>query len=140
MATGSWSIRRATKANTSIDGPVEPLHVLDDEDDRVPTGVVAQQGEERQRHEVGIAHLLVGEAERGTDGIALRRRELIGRADDRSQELVQAGEGHLGLGLDGRRSEHRAPVELGAVGHRRQQRRLPDARVADHRTGAAAFA
>ena len=67
-------------------------------------------------------------AEGDAEGVRLRRRELIGMAQHRTQELVQRGVGQRGLGLRGGGVQH--PHASRPLPRLVQQRRFPDAGLA----------
>ena len=69
---------------------------------------------------------------------ALGWRQVIGAAEDRPQELVQAGEGQVRLGLHAGRAQDGHPAGLRARGGLREQRGLADPGLAaDHQRATA---
>ena len=119
--------------------PVEPLRVLDEEEQR-PLGLgFRQQPEGRQSDQERIRGVAVGEADRRLEGAALRFGQAVARLEKRKQQLVQPGEGESRLGRHARRGDHRH-VPL-ACSHRGslEQRGLPDPGLAAHDERAAAL-
>ena len=115
---------------------VEPVRVVDDAQQRLRLGRRGEQAEHRHRDEEAILHALGRQPERAAQRGGLHVGQLGGAVQHRPQELVQAGEGQLGLGLDAGPGEHAHPV--GARQRVLQQRGLADARVAAQHQDAAA--
>jgi hypothetical protein len=111
-------------------GPVEPLRIVDQADQRPIPGHLGQQAQDREADEEAIGRIAAAQAERGAQCIALGTRQALESIHDRPAQLVQAGEGQLHLRLRARRAHHLAAGGLGI--QVRQQRRLADARLAPH--------
>ncbi len=113
---------------------VDPVHVVH-EDGQRPVG--RRLDENRQRadadgEEVGVA---LPERERRLERAGLCRREAVDEVEDGMQQLVEAGERDLRLGLDAGHAQATHPGGRRAGGM--HERRLADPRVADEEQGAA---
>ena len=80
-------------------GLVDPLRVVDAHEHGVGLRELGQQGQQRDPDGQRVRRLGVVR-ERAVEGIGLRVGEARELADRRSQQLGEAGEGELGLGLD----------------------------------------
>ena len=115
---------------------VEPLDVVRHDEDR-PGGrhlhhqvEGGESGQERLRRRA-----LLG-TERAQECASLRGPEGVDGVEHGSEQLVQAGEGKLGLGLDAGRRQDGASRGPRLIGGRMQQRGLADARLTrDHDRG-----
>jgi hypothetical protein len=111
-------------------GPVEPLGVVDQADERPVAGGLGQQPQQGQADVEPVRRLPGGEAERGAERIPLGLRQVVQAAQHRGAQLLQPGERQLHLGLDPRRPGDPAP------GRRPdevvEQSGLADARLAPH--------
>ena len=99
-------------------GFVQPLHVVGHHHHGTRGCGVAEQGEGGQADEEDPRGGFLGEPERGGQGLALRGRQtvVLGQAlavDQRCEQLVQAGEGQPGLGLQTGRVQHQVAPRLG---------------------------
>ena len=84
-------------------GPVEPVRVVHDADQRPLAGDLRQQAQDGQAHREAIRCVPVPQAERDGEGVALWTRQAIEAVQERRAQLVQPGERELHLGLDARR-------------------------------------
>ena len=136
---GSDSTLRPINASTSAVGPVEPLSVLDDQNDgRVCRGL-AQQLERGKRDQEQVRGGGVGHAERDHDRVALKRWKVISVSKHRPQELVQARERKVRFGLNACRAHDQHPAIGGEAARMGQKRRLPNTGVASHDQRCAPF-
>ncbi len=118
---------------------VEPLHVVDQADERRLLSDVGEQAEDRQSHEEPVRGSSRAEAEGGLQGRSLRIGEVSEVIEERRAQLVQPPEGQLHLGLDSGRAHHSAALR--AVGRVLQQRGLADTGLApQHQDRAVAVA
>ena len=111
-------------------GGVEPVRVLDGEQHRGVGGGVADQLQrgERDAEEVwrrGAAH-----PEGGLHRFAVRGGQRVEVVEDRQQQLVQARERQVRLGLHAGGAEHPHAAAGRAARRLPEQRRLPDPRLA----------
>ena len=111
---------------------VEPLEIVDGDDDEPRLRKHAQHAEEPQRHGALVdgrsgRHL---EQERGAQRLRLGRRQLLERVMRRREKVADAGVGELRLRLERARSEERAALGLSALGSGAPQRRLAHACLA----------
>ena len=83
-------------------GPVQPVLVVDDADQRVFAGRLGEQAEHGQADQEPVRRRPGAEPERGTQRLVLRGRQAPGPAQQRGAQLVQAGEGQLHLRLHAR--------------------------------------
>ncbi len=108
--------------------PVEPLDVVDHHQHRRRLGEHVEQPERRRAHQIALGTGGLGQPERAAEGSRLRARQAVECAEHGTQQLVQAAEGDLDLGLDAARPQHD-----GIAGGRHrviEQRALADARFA----------
>ena len=115
---------------------VEPVGVVDHAQQRLVVGHGREQAQHGDRDEEAVLDALGGQPEGAAQGRGLDVGELVGEVEDRPQQLVQAGERQLGLGLDAGAGEHAHPVR--ARQRALQQRGLADPRVAAQHEHAAA--
>jgi hypothetical protein len=114
-------------------GPVQPLSLVDQPQHRPVLGRLGQQAEHRHRDQEPVLRLLPtrgAEAEGATEGLRLRPGQAPDQLQQRAEQLVQGGEGQLGLGLDPAGPQHGHPV--GPPGGMVEQRRLADAGLPAH--------
>ena len=121
---------------------VEPLNVIDGDEQRTIRGVLTESAQDRDgnRPLVGRRALRSFEQERDTEGVGLRRRERVEElVQPFVQQVAEACKGESGLGCGGSSLED-AVVELPSLVHAGlPEGGLPDAGVADEnqRSGAA---
>jgi hypothetical protein len=109
-------------------GPVQPLGIIDQAQQRPLLGGVGEQAEHRQADQEPVGLRPRTHPERRPERVALRRRQPPEAAQHRPAQLMQAGKGKLHLRLDpGRPGDPKAP---GALGRVTQQRCLSDSRFA----------
>ena len=104
--------------------PVEPLHVVGEDDDGALLRQRREQAERRRTDEVGLARGGRCEPERGLERRPLRSRQTAELAEHGAQQLVQPGEGDLDLRLDAAHAQHRGSARR--RGRVLEQRRLAD--------------
>ena len=107
---------------------VEPLGIVDEAQQGPLLGDVAQQPEHAESDPEAIVRGLARQGEGGAKRCRLRLRQPIDPVQQWPQQLVQAGERELGLGLDPGRAQHGHAMR--ALGHVREQGGLPDACLA----------
>jgi hypothetical protein len=109
-------------------GPVEPMCIIDQADERRLLSHLRQQSEHRQADQEAIRRLSGTQADCRAQRLALRVRQARQAAEHRRAEQMQAGERDLHLGLDPRGTGDSTPrrplVEI------LQQNGLADARFA----------
>jgi hypothetical protein len=88
---------------------VEPLRVVDEADDRSGRRRVREQRQHREADQEPLRMRAPTQAERGFEGLALRRRQSFAIGQQRRAELVQRRERQLHLCLDAIRAEHEPP-------------------------------
>ena len=76
---------------------IEPLCVVDDDQERAFFGRFRQEAERGETDEEGVRGGAHAQAERDGQGLALRRRQAIHQAKDRGEESLQGTEGELDL-------------------------------------------
>jgi hypothetical protein len=108
-------------------GPVQPLRVIDQADQRPTPGHLGQQAEHREAHQEPVGRGAVAQAERDAQRVALGWRQPFGVIKHRPAQLMQPGEGQLHLGLHAGRAGDAAPGRLAA--RVVEQCRLPHARL-----------
>jgi hypothetical protein len=109
---------------------VEPLRIVDHAEERLPLGSFRQQAENRQSDEEWTGRNATTQAERNTERLALRQREVIDQVEDRRTQLLQGCVVELHLPFDACGSND-AEVIAG-LGRAFEQRCLADTRVAVH--------
>jgi hypothetical protein len=115
---------------------VGPLHVVDDAEQRALLGDLAQQVEQSRRHQEPVAAVRGRDAQRRAERARPRCGQPVQPVQPRCQQLVERGEGQLGLRLHATGSQHlHAGQPLHRVG---EQRRLADPRLAQEDERAAA--
>ena len=111
---------------------VEPVQVVDDDQDRLSRGGVGQQGQRRQADEERLGGRPVGEAERRLQRRPLHLRQPTVAPAQRAQQFLQPAVGHVGLGVHPDRPQNaEAPCgrPLGGVV---EQGGLADPRLSPH--------
>ena len=103
---------------------VEPVGVVDDAQQRPLVGGGGEQAQHGDRDQEAVLDPLGRQPEGAAQRGGLHVGQLAGAVEHRPQQLVQAGEGQLGLGLDAGPREHAHPV--GAGQRPLQQRGLAD--------------
>ena len=93
-------------------GPVQPLLVVDQADQRPVPGRLRQQAQGREADQEPVRRRPGGLAERGPQGLPLRRRQPVQPAQHRRAQLVQPGEGQLHLRLHARRANQLASCRV----------------------------
>jgi hypothetical protein len=107
---------------------VQPVRVVDHAQQRLRVRGRREQAEDGHRDDEAVLHAVGRQPERAPQRGGLHVRQLVGPLEDRPQQLVQPGEGQLGLGLHAGPGEHAHPFR--ACHRMRQQRGLADSRVA----------
>ena len=110
---------------------VEPVRVVDDAQQRLRVGGRREQAQDRHRDEEAVLDALVRQPEGAPQRGALHVGQLAGAVEERPQQLMQPGEGQLGLGLDAGAGEH--PHAVRPRQRVLQQRGLADPGVAAQR-------
>jgi hypothetical protein len=119
-------------------GSVEPMRVLDHEEQRCPRCDLGQEIERGQGDEEGVRNGAVPEAEGGGEHLALGRRQERDVPPYRPQQLVQACELQARLRLDpGGPQDAQSRSGRGKHG---EQVRFPDPRLTPEHDGASALA
>ena len=107
--------------------PVEPVRVVNEQDDRVCVCGIADEPEGSHRYSERIGVDAGRQAERSLERHALRVGQEVEPTDDGEEELMQSGEPKFRLGLRSGRREHGGANALRLVTHVTKHRRLPDA-------------
>ena len=115
-------------------GPVQRLGVVDQAEQRPLFSHLGQQAEDAQLDQEP-ARLGVHQPERPPQGVGLGRGQPAQPVHDRPQQLLEAGEGELGLGPGARRAEY--PQVAGRLGRVGEQGALADPGLAPNHQGAA---
>ena len=114
---------------------VEPRRVVDRHEHGRALADRGQQAERRGVEREAVAGHRRPERERARERRPLRRRQRAQLGHDGAEQVGEAGERELGLGLDAARAQHRHPV--GGGDRVVEQRALADPRLAaDHERGA----
>jgi hypothetical protein len=114
---------------------IEPLGVVDQDQQRLTLARLGEQVECPEPDQEPIRRWAAGQAERGTQGVTLRCRDIVQAIQERRAQLLQTGVGEFHLGLDTGDLHH--PAVRGSPGQVVQQRGLPDAgRTAHHQCAA----
>ena len=111
-------------------GPVKPLRIVHQADQRLLLGGIAQETQHGQADQETIRCLAGLQAERRGQRVALRRGQRLEPVQQRRTQLVQPRIRKLHLGLDADRVEY--PAARRPLGHVLQQRRLAHTRLAAH--------
>jgi hypothetical protein len=120
---------------------LEPLGIVDDDEDRPLRRTIAEHAQARQRNQEEVRRpLVVAEAKSDTDGIALTGREVIDERHHRPLDRVHAGERQAYLRRCTRGAEHVHTAIRRQVRRPLDQCRPADARfAADQQRGAVVF-
>ena len=117
-------------------GLIQPLHVIDDAQQRTLLGGLCQQVQRRQRHQKRFRGLPGRQTQCHTQRLTLGFDQRVQAREHRRAKVVQPSEGQLHLRLDAHAPRH--PEARRPLGHVPQQRRLADPRLpAQHQHGAA---
>ena len=100
---------------------VQPVRVVDHDEDRCFGSADGEQLERGQGDEVGIRSGRLAHAERGEQRLALPAGQDTRPVEDRTEELMEPGERQSGLRLDARGREDLEAVGRRSRGERRQQ-------------------
>ena len=84
-------------------GPIQPLRVVDDAQQRTLLGHFGHQAEHGEADQEAIRRRPRGQAEDDPERVALRTRQPLEPIEQRRAQLMQAREGQLHLGLDAHR-------------------------------------
>jgi hypothetical protein len=109
-------------------GPVRPVGVVHQAQQRGVTRGVGQQREHGERHEEPVGCGRAGPAEHHVQRVGLGRRELVDPVQQRQQQPVHGREAEVGLRFDAGRAQH--PQAARPPGRVLEQRALADARLA----------
>ena len=85
-------------------GPIEPVRIVHDADQRSLPGHLRQQAQHGQAHREAIRRGPVPQAERRGERVALRTGQTLEPVQERCAQLMQRSERELHLGLNARRS------------------------------------
>ena len=116
--------------------PIEPVRILDDEQQRCLRLALGDHAERRQADQEDIGRIALGDAEGDVESPALRIRKSIQAVEEGQQELVEPPEGEPRLGLRPRRPSHRRASLARPIPGGLEQRRLPDSRLTTDHQGA----
>jgi hypothetical protein len=118
-------------------GPVKPMGVVEDHEDGELLCCLDEQGQRRGADDEGVRFAFL-ERKRRSEGLPLNRWDPREQLEHRAEQLVQARERELQLGLDSRRGEdpHVSRVAAGLC----EERGLAHAGVADDDQRSAASA
>jgi hypothetical protein len=112
---------------------VEPVRVLDEEEQRCVAGHVGQEIERCHGDPVVLRRDVVRQSERGVERVPLDRRQIGCAFAHRTQQLMQPGKGQVCLGLNASRGEHgHAPLARGPRGLGQQPRLADPGLAAKH--------
>ena len=112
-------------------GPVEPLHVVDGDDERRGARQGAQRGQGRERDGLLVRRRAgVGDEQRGLERAPLRGGEVLQRLGVRAEQVAERGVGEARLRLGGTRGDRPHARGLGSSDRRPPERRLADPRLA----------
>jgi hypothetical protein len=125
MTTRSTSRRRGGEEERLAAGGVEPLRVIDQAHHRRVLSRLGQRAERGDSHQEPVGTAGRVDADRRPQRAGVVVGETVQTVEHRPQQLVQGGEGQLGLGLSPPSTEnlHIADPAHGVL----QQRRLTDA-------------
>jgi len=105
-------------------GPIEPVRIVYDADQRSLPGHLRQQAQDGQAHREAIWRVPVPQVKRRGQRVALRPGKALEPVQERCAQLVQPSEREFHLGLDARRS--RDATSRRALQQVFQQRGLAD--------------
>ena len=108
---------------------VEPVSVLDDQQQRGIAGDFGDEVERGHGDPVVLRRRAARQSERGVERIPLDRRQLDCTLAYGPEQLMQPGKRQMRFRLHARRSEHRHPAVARRLRSERQQPRLADARL-----------
>ena len=112
-------------------GPVEPLHVVDGDDERRGARQGAQRGQGGERDGLLVRRRAgVGDEQRGLERAPLRGGEVVQRLGVGAEQVAERGVGEARLRLGGTRGDRPHARGLGASDRRPPERRLADPRLA----------
>ncbi len=111
-------------------GGVHPVQILADDEQRMPSRRVREQGERSHPGEEGRRRLTVPHAEGDIERVALRLRQLGNAVAQGAQQQVQTGEGRRGLVRSPGGAQHPHSLLAGATLELVDERGLADAGVA----------
>jgi hypothetical protein len=118
-------------------GAVHPLHVVDDRQHRGVLGRHGEQAERRGRHREPVSRHWRADRQRASEGGRLGAWQAVEMVEQRPEQIGQAGERQLGLGLDPLGPEQ--PHAGGPLHGVAEQRGLADAGLpANHQRAALA--
>jgi hypothetical protein len=109
-------------------GPIKPLDVIDDADQRMLLRRVGQQAEQGQSDQKSIWLRARAQPERGRHGVTLWRRQPSATVQQSRAQLMQAGERELHLPFGPKCAQD--PASLGALDGVLQERRFADSVLA----------
>lgn len=110
---------------------IDPLGVIDHQEQRCRFRQVREQGENRQTDEHAIGGLgAFVQPQDGPERGVLRRRQAVQVAEHRAEHPMETRESEVRLGLAADRSQHPPPLAPGVVGHEVEQYALADTGVA----------
>ena len=99
-AIGSACRRRATKTSASADAPSSQWASSTTHSSGCASAAAVSRLKHGHGDEEAVLDAIGGQPEGAAQGGGLDVGKLVGEVEDRPQQLVQAGEGQLGLGLD----------------------------------------
>ena len=111
-------------------GAIQPRQVVDDEQQGLLRGGLLQQGQDRAGHEELRGRRPFAQAQGHVQSPGVQRAQVGQLGEARVEELVEGGEGDVGLELRAGRPQQPDPGAGGDAGGPIQQRGLSDARVA----------
>ncbi|CAM5715955.1 hypothetical protein SCANM63S_03205 [Streptomyces canarius] len=117
-------------------GPVEPVDVVHDEQQRCVGRGPCQQIQGGERHQEHVVDGCVRDAERRLERVPLVVRQIADQGPEREDELVQSGERQQRLRLHADRGQHAVPALCAVPCRLLQERGLPDSGFAVHENGA----
>ena len=118
--------------------PVEPMRIVDDEQQRCPRRALGEHAEGRQTDQEGIGRIALGVAKSDVERPALRIRKVVQAIEERKQQPVEPPEGEPRLGLRRRRRHDRGASLVRPAPSRLEQSRLADSRLTTDHQGAPA--
>ena len=89
-------------------GPIQPLRIVHDADERALPGHLRQQAQDGQADREAIRSVPAPQAERGPERVVLRLGQPLEPVEERRAQLMQPGEGEVHLRLHARRLRHPA--------------------------------
>jgi hypothetical protein len=116
------------ESERQLGGLVQPLLVVDQADQRLVPGHLGEQAEHGQPDQEPVRRRARGQAERGSQCVALRHRNPVEVVQHRGAQLMQSGEGQLHLRVHTGRPRY--PASARPFGQIIEQHRLAHARIA----------